>query len=360
MEPLLPHQRTALQHVRSVAIKNAADARNDLRVLLKRAAISESTYTSGMSNFQERAQIAIHFHPERLSRDGRTVAEGLLQYGVYKTQFETGISSGSLSPGQDGERSAWEERLFGGAYQAVEATPATRPRYGALDVVYHPDGPAPRFGSCYFLLRREVSSRSSFTFGGSHEDHAPERSGTLEVLEPVLAPLLQQLESGSGAFGLQDLTIHGLLDHMQHPGREKPASAERQALGRSLDSFIEAHVHGGVRLSNDVQTLVVDEAFRDHPVMETLSSISRRYSIRMEWYAGFQLPVGRVPVAFRGFEVRRLAERIAGDGVLDAARIGDAANSVVTDPEAWSGWDTDALRVQFRRLWHVVVLNGAL
>ncbi|NMM52744.1 DUF3626 domain-containing protein [Paenibacillus aquistagni] len=27
-----------------------------------------------------------------------------------------------------------------------------RPNYGALDLKLHLDGPAPRFGSCYFLL----------------------------------------------------------------------------------------------------------------------------------------------------------------------------------------------------------------
>jgi hypothetical protein len=36
--------------------------------------------------------------------------------------------------------------------------------------MHYPDGPAPRFGSCFFLLRPNVAKRSTFTFGGSHED----------------------------------------------------------------------------------------------------------------------------------------------------------------------------------------------
>jgi hypothetical protein len=55
-----------------------------------------------------------------------------------------------------------------------------------------------------------------------------------------------------------------------------------------------------------------------------------------------------------------LAERIAGDGLLDAANIGAAANYVKLDPEAWRGWGSDDdILTQFRRLWHVLVLTGA-
>jgi Protein of unknown function (DUF3626) len=72
------------------------------------------------------------------------------------------------------------------------------------------------------------------------------------------------------------------------------------------------------------------------------------------------MPVREVPGIFRGYAVRPLAERIAGDGMLDAANIGAAANSVKLDPEAWNGWASgDDILTQFRRLWHVLVLAGA-
>src|SRR3712207_7188489 len=51
-----------------------------------------------------------------LSRSGSTVAEGLLADGVYRTQFETGLSGGSTTAFAGGERDEWERRLFGGAY----------------------------------------------------------------------------------------------------------------------------------------------------------------------------------------------------------------------------------------------------
>ncbi|MGQ7111171.1 DUF3626 domain-containing protein, partial [Escherichia sp. TWPC-MK] len=45
----------------------------------------------------------------------------------------------------------------------------------------HPDGPAPRFGSCYFLLSPKVSSRSTYTYLDSHT------SGKF-LLKPFLHP----------------------------------------------------------------------------------------------------------------------------------------------------------------------------
>jgi hypothetical protein len=46
--------------------------------------------------------------------------------------------------------------------------------------------------------------------------------------------------------------------------------------------------------------------------------------------------------------------------MLDAANIGAAANSVKLEAAAWKGWASDDdILTQFRRFWHVLVLNGA-
>jgi Protein of unknown function (DUF3626) len=119
-------------------------------------------------------------------------------------------------------RDLWEDRLFGGAYHGAGVTSPGRPKYGALDVMHYPDGPAPRFGSCFFLLRPDVANRSTFTFGGSHEDRALDRTGTRDVMEPVFAPLLSQLESGKGAFAVAMRRINNGL----------PGSSRRLNLGQ--------------------------------------------------------------------------------------------------------------------------------
>jgi hypothetical protein len=60
------------------------------------------------------ARITVNFHPDRRLRDGRTVAEHLAADGVYRSQFETGISNGGLTARPGGDRERWEHRMFAG------------------------------------------------------------------------------------------------------------------------------------------------------------------------------------------------------------------------------------------------------
>jgi hypothetical protein len=182
---LAPYQRLAIDTIRQRALRMRSGAHDDISAVLERAGLRQNVYDDAVESVPARPRVALHFHPERLSPSGRSVAEGLLQDGVYKNQYDAGLSSGSPSAFPGGERDLWENRLFGGAYHGIDAASSGRPKYGALEVMDHPDGPAPRFGSCYFLLRPDVARRSTLTFGGSHEDCAPECTGTLEVLEPV-------------------------------------------------------------------------------------------------------------------------------------------------------------------------------
>ncbi|MFJ8952436.1 DUF3626 domain-containing protein [Streptomyces sp. NPDC102381] len=68
--------------------------------------------------------------------------------------------------------------------QGGQGGPHRRPKCGALNVMRHADGAAPRFGSCV-RLRPEVSERATFCFGDSHV--GPADIGTLDALHPVLA-----------------------------------------------------------------------------------------------------------------------------------------------------------------------------
>lgn len=357
--PLLPEQHKALAHVRALAARAATAARKDICAVLRRTGLDENIYDEAVRALASRARIALHFHPDRLGRRGITVAAGLLRDGGYKNQYETGLSSGSPSAFAGGERDRWENQLFGGAYHQAAGPAATRPKYGALQVMDHPDGPAPRFGSCYLLLRPEVARRASFTFGDSHEPQAPGRTGTLDTFDAVMAPLLLQIERSGQAFGVSDLNVPGVLVQLARGATQPSVHGLANPLGGVLDSYIEAQVHGEIRLCEDAEWLVADPAFRNHPVGETLAEACARHDIALCWHPGFTLPVEDVPSVFRGYPVRPLAERIAGRGTLDAAKIGAAANSLHLEPETWNSWATpqDTL-TQFRRLWHVLVANG--
>jgi hypothetical protein len=118
---LLACQRKAFELIRDSAARERARARDNIRSILARAGLSDSLYEAALRGAHAHARVGLHFHPERLSRAERIVAESLLQSGIYKNQFETGLSGGSPTAFPGGERDLWEIRLFGDAVQRAHA-----------------------------------------------------------------------------------------------------------------------------------------------------------------------------------------------------------------------------------------------
>ena len=248
-------------------------------------------------------------------------------------------------------------------------TISERPKYGSLELIRFPDGPAPRFGSCYFVLRG-AGQRTSITFMGSEHPHAANRAGTLAEPHAVMAALLAEIENGGVAtpdwppfraptLGVPDITVGRFFDFLKllREPRSNPSTGEP---GRVLDTGVEAQIHGPVLLDRNVETLVADPAFAPTPIGQSLTELADRHGFDLQWHCGFRLAVQDVPDDFRGPAMPKIAEQVAGkDGSLDAAVIGSAAASLHHDPQQWSEWGgyLDVLRL-FRQLWHVLVHFG--
>jgi hypothetical protein len=355
-------QQAALAHVRRQVLAQQARARARIEARLHPAGCSIQQWDDVMHHLGERghARVCVHFHPDRLDRQGRLVAQGLLADGKYRSQFETGLSSGSRTAYVGGERDEWERALFGGAYQVPGVSAAERPCYGALALIDYPDGPAPRFGSCYLVLRPQVLQRTTFTFAGSEQALAAERIGDLAVLDSVMAALLEEIAQGEGArvpwppwkastLGVTGLTVAGLVERLSCPTDQTCASTP----GRVLDSGIEAQVHGPILLGRDVEVLVTDPAFDATPTGALLDALCQRHGLVRRRHGGFRLAASAVPADFRGPAMPELARRIAGpDGVLDVAVIGTAERSLPQQP------DQTETRQHLKQLWHVLVHHG--
>ena len=218
-----------------------------------------------------------------------------------------------------------EERITPRALLASE-----RPKYGSLELVRFPDGPAPRFGSCYFVLR-DVGARTSITFMGSEHPQASDRSGTLATLTAPWRHCFPRLRTAVWPLrrGLRFVRPHWacraspwadstILSRVSANARPNPSLGEP---GRVLDTGVEAQVHGPVILNRDVELLVADPAFAGTPTGRTLNELADKYGFELQWHCGFRLPVRDVPDDFRGPVMPRFAQRVAGtSGVLDAAR----------------------------------------
>lgn len=243
-------------------------------------------------------RITLQFHPDWPYR-GERVIEWTARDGVYRSQFETGTSNGGLTAFRGGDRWRWESRLFNGRYDDGPA--GDRPVYGALDVRGDPYGASVRFGSAHFRLRAETGARATYCFPDSFLEPTavggPERIAELVALCDAAAP-----------------------DH--------------------LDAYVEAHVHGGVRLDRDVEAVALDPCFAGGRVEEAAQALG----CAVEWHPGFEVATAGLDPEYRGAEFVTLAQQLAD--VLTPDVIGDAARTGVHDPQS------------LKRVWHHLARFG--
>ncbi|MFE2020244.1 DUF3626 domain-containing protein [Streptomyces sp. NPDC059499] len=144
---------------------------------------------------------------------------------MIRPRAETGGRSGSadgqtgnggLTAHPGGDRWRWESRIFAGAYDDAHAH--ERPVYGALNFRRSPVGAAPRFGSAHFRLTAGTLDRTTFCCPDSF----------LEPADFGVAARMRLIEL---------------------------AEADRKD---ALDDYIEAQVHGPVRLDLHAEALVLD------------------------------------------------------------------------------------------------------
>ncbi|MGV9268963.1 DUF3626 domain-containing protein [Kitasatospora sp. NPDC003701] len=247
-------------------------------------------------------RVTLNFHPDRAD-GGRDILTALAQDGVYRSQFVTGTGNGGLTAHPGGDRWRWESRIFGGAYD--EAPAEERPVYGALNFRRKAIGAAPRFGSAHVRLAPRALVRATFCYPDSYLD--PTDLGTAERMSLI-------------------------------------ALAEADDADE-LDDYIEAQVHGPVRLDTDVEALVLDPSYRGTAVEER----ARRLPCALEWHPGLRLTTEelRRHPEYRGPEFVALGVEIAEDGLLDPRIIGDAVRTGRHDPQ------------DLKRVWHYLARFGS-
>ncbi|NIK21900.1 DUF3626 domain-containing protein [Paenibacillus lupini] len=350
-------QTMAYQHISQYASIRRAAAQESIREILQLSNIPFEIFEAYVSKLHSQARVAMHFHPDRPIADMKSVAEALLEQGIYKSQFETQISNGSVSAFPGGARDVWERDLFGGAYQLAGVTHSERPKYGALDVMYHSDGPSPRFGSCYFLLTLQASYRTTFTYGGSQD--YPVVQGTFQEFDDIIAAVLKDAFFREFTLGESNLSPRKVLDRLLNASESLITNRLEQMPSRNLNYFIEAQVHGDITLQDDVDILVADPSFQRTVVGNTLEKLCMKYSIDLHWHKGFTIQADEVPSDFRGPAMPSLARRIARENLIDASIVGAAVNDLKRNADHWSDRGTyEEVLQELKYMWHVLVRYG--
>jgi hypothetical protein len=349
-------QTAAIEHVTQYAKLRKDKALETIKEILQMSDITQELFDSAVEKIKKNARVALHFHPDRLTPKLESVAQDLLTNGLYKSQFETFLSNGKVAPHSGGPRDQWEKLLFGGAYNLATSTNTQRPKYGALNLMLHPDGPSPRFGSCYFLLAPTVSRRCTYTYLDSHRN--PAEKGTFAEFDDIVAALLQEVFERDSALG-QSLTPTRLINHLRaNLEMEFSDPSDKQPV-RNLNHYIEAQVHGDVSLKEDVDVLVSDPSFKNTPIGEIFERICAKYNIRLFWHSGFALSIAQVPSDFRGNKMPSLARRIAKKDYIDVSIIGSAAAELNRKPDIWKDrGNYEEVLQELKLLWHVLVKYG--
>lgn len=250
-------------------------------------------------------EITINFHPDRLSATQRPILDVIANDGILRSQFETGTSNGGLTAYVGGDRWTWESLAFQGKYDHCPA--ADRPKYGALNYQQQGGGASPRFGSSYFKLKRHVINRTTFCYPESW-------------------------------LGPRDFGYSAFVDHLI-------ALAETDDLD-SLDSYIEAHVHGTLSILTDVEQLVLDPSYKGTAV----ESAAGKIGCDIAWHRGFiaDVAVFQDFPDYRGAEYVSLAKQIAEDSVITPRIIGTA---VKNQPDKAQ---------DLKKVWHYLAKFGNL
>ena len=248
--------------------------------------------------------VDVHFQPDAPTVDGRSVLDALMSDGRWRTQFETATSNGGLTAFSGGDRWRWESRLFDGAYDRSPAT--DRPAYGALRRTGDRYGSSPRFGSAVLRLGPTMLNRTTPCFPDSVFE--PEAVGTVDAAGAVIAAL----------------------------DAVKPDDP--------LDRYVEAHVHGGVRLTEDLEAIVLDPSFRGGAIAETAA----RSGLKVEWHPGYALAPEDIAAhaEYRGEAISAAAIRVADGRTLTPAVLGTAVREEVVDAQT------------AKRVWHLLARFG--
>jgi len=252
---------------------------------------------------EQELEVTLNFHPDHILASGESLLEALLREDLWKSQFETGSSNGGLSAYPGGERWQWEHRAFSGCYDHVP--PSERPKYAALNFLKRPWGASPRFGSACFHLRCEVLERCSFCYPDSY--FSPEHF----AVQQRVGPLIRLAETDT-------------CDE--------------------LDRYIEAHIHGTLSLSRDVERLSLDPAFRGSEIEEQ----ARRLPVKLDWHPGFKLSTEGIESLnfYRGEEVVALGLQLAQDAYLDPSLL------------RHTGLQSEEQVQTMKKLWHLIARFG--
>lgn len=251
-------QRAALNHVKAKASALHAQAIEPLKQRVLRLGHSEADLNQLLAYVAEDAPIIIHLTQKTL---------GLLlkdSEKLYRSQFETGTSSGSLL--NAGGRTQWEATIFGGHYN--NAQPWERCKYGCLNMTGDVCGvaKATHYGTLFMVLKPDNRMRATFTDSDSSLS-----DGNDVATGEFYAHVFQRYT---------DVELQAVLRIAQ-----SSFSRIRGASSSSFALYKECQIHGPVSIRKDVSALSVPGRESDAAVdlLRTIEEFQKLSGCNIMW-----------------------------------------------------------------------------
>ncbi len=82
-------QKAAILHIEQYALERQADAQNAIENVCIMCDIPEEKLAAAIITIKNKASVALHFHPDRLDDNMKSVAASLLESGIYHFDVST-------------------------------------------------------------------------------------------------------------------------------------------------------------------------------------------------------------------------------------------------------------------------------
>eukprot|EP00542_Grammatophora_oceanica_P018171 CAMPEP_0194049162 /NCGR_PEP_ID=MMETSP0009_2-20130614/29874_1 /TAXON_ID=210454 /ORGANISM="Grammatophora oceanica, Strain CCMP 410" /LENGTH=455 /DNA_ID=CAMNT_0038695247 /DNA_START=460 /DNA_END=1827 /DNA_ORIENTATION=+ len=221
-------QKKAIQFVQYRAMKLHEQAIQPLRTRIRNNLGREPEELDRCLEYiRDDAPIVIHLKQKTLSK--------LTKDTHFRSLFETGTSGGTRDTDQ---RSTWEDRMFGSAYNGCQAQ--DRCKYGCINVTGDIRGvhAAQRYGKCFLILKSHLRYRTTFFGSDSGQSFARENTKESLATHEFYAHVLQSYT---------DSELSAVLNLSRLQG----------ASSSGITVYKEVQIHGDVCLSTDIQALSV-------------------------------------------------------------------------------------------------------
>lgn len=261
-------QRAVLKQAQEQATLRATTQRAELLQRFVNKGLTEADLELALAYVRDHALLQIQFRPDKLLPDpdptapARTIVDSLIETMMYKSVFETQVSSIGDKGTAGSSRDGWEKTIFDGGYHPTWAsTYEQRPKYGAINAMGTWNaGVSTSYGNSSIVLKPATKERATvtpFDSAGAKAHHV----GTTEQFVHVL-------------MAADDARFDAVV------------AASKNTTTTGYTSFIEAQVHGPIRMDTDVLYIVASSEYKGTPHEAKLRELCLKAGIGLKWRTG--------------------------------------------------------------------------